>query len=138
MSPFNVGDKASLVKQIEASHITAFAELSMDSNPAHLDEVFAAKSIFRKPVAHGLYVSSFISAVIGTKLPGAGCVYMSQDLKFISPVYINDTITAEVEVIDVDRKGKLTLSTKCINQHNEVVIDGKAVVKPVPLKNSAT
>ena len=106
-----------------------FAGVSTDINPVHLDEETAKKGIFGKRVAHGILVSGLISAVLGNKLPGPGSIYMGQELKFLAPVYIGDTITAEVEIIDlVPEKHRIKLNTVCTNQDGKVVISGTALI----------
>ena len=103
--------------------------MSTDINPVHLDEEAAKKGIFGKRVAHGILVSGLISAVLGNKLPGPGSIYMGQELKFLAPVFIGDTITAEVEIIDlVPEKCRIKLNTICTNQDGKVVISGTALI----------
>lgn len=124
-----VGDVASLTKVISDRDILAFAEASGDRNPIHLDEAYAAGTQFGRRIAHGLLVAGLISAVLGTQLPGKGCVYLSQTLQFRYPVFIGDTITASVEVLRVrDDKPIVTLRTVCTNQHGQPVIEGEAVL----------
>jgi len=124
-----VGQKDSITNQICQQDVQAFAEISLDRNPIHLDDNFAKKTIFKKKIVHGLLVSSLISAVLANKLPGPGSIYLSQELKFLKPVFIDDIITAEVEVTEIDYNKKLiTLSTSCINQHNDIVISGQALI----------
>jgi 3-hydroxybutyryl-CoA dehydratase len=125
----NLGDTASLTKTISSQDIVLFAEASGDRNPIHLDDNYAATTQFGKRIAHGLLVAGLISAVLGTRLPGTGCVYLSQTLQFKSPVYIGDTITATVEVVNIrDDKPIVTLHTVCTNQHGKTVIEGEAVL----------
>ncbi|MBC8214210.1 MAG: MaoC family dehydratase [Candidatus Marinimicrobia bacterium] len=129
MKQIQIGHKERVTKQISNKDVKTFAELSLDNNPIHLDDSFAKKSIFKKKIVHGLLVSSLISAVIANKLPGPGSIYLSQELKFIKPVFIDDIITAEVEIIEINtHKRLITLSTNCINQNDETVITGKAIV----------
>lgn len=123
-----VGLVKSISKTITAEDIEKFAELSLDSNPIHLDESFAEATVFKKRIAHGAYVASFISAVIANKLPGNGSIYLKQESNFKKPVFIGDIITASVEIIDTPKPGVFVLSTRCTNQNGEVVIDGQAVV----------
>jgi len=126
----NVGMTAEIEKAFDAEVVKNFADLVSDHNPVHLNEEYASKSIFRKRIVHGLLVSGLISAVIGTKLPGEGSIYLGQSLNFIKPVYLEDKIKAKVEVIKLrDDKKIVTLKTICINQNNEEVINGEAVVK---------
>lgn len=127
----SVGDFAESTKIITEKDIIEFAEVSGDKNPAHLDEEYAQKTPFKHRIAHGMYISSFISGVLGNQLPGHGTIYMSQALTFLAPVYINDTIIARVEVVEkMDDKKRIVLKTTCTNQHSKVVIDGQAMVLP--------
>jgi phosphate acetyltransferase len=124
-----VGDGASIVRTITQDDINRFAELTGDTNPVHLDEQFAAKTRFGKPIAHGLWGLSLISALMGTKLPGPGTVWLGQTLKFSAPIYPGDTITAEVKVIG-KKEGKpiYTCETTCRNQKNETILQGEATI----------
>ncbi|WP_141228359.1 MaoC family dehydratase [Anaeromicrobium sediminis] len=125
-----IGLNDSLTKTISEDDISTFAQVSGDFNPIHLDENFASKSIFKKKIAHGMLTSSLISSVLGTKLPGANTLYLSQSLKFLAPVYINDTITATVTVIDKrEDKRLLTLETNIFKSDGTKVVSGSAIVK---------
>ncbi|MBP6062521.1 MAG: MaoC family dehydratase [Fusobacteriaceae bacterium] len=118
-----------VTKTITAEDIDKFAEISLDKNPVHLDEEYASKTIFKKRIAHGILVSGLISAVLGTKLPGEGAIYMGQELKFMAPVFIGDTITATVEIIElIAEKNRVVCSTICTNQDGKQVIVGKATL----------
>ncbi|HHR6080929.1 TPA: MaoC family dehydratase, partial [Providencia alcalifaciens] len=97
-----VGMSASYSQTITDADIKQFAGLSGDRNPVHLDEEYASKSMFKKRIAHGMISSSFFSALFGTQLPGEGCVYVSQSVKFRKPIYINDTVTATVVINSID------------------------------------
>jgi 3-hydroxybutyryl-CoA dehydratase len=124
-----VGDTASLTKTITDADIRAFAELSGDRNPLHLDDEYAATTRFGRRIAHGMLAASLISTVLGTELPGTGTVYLSQNSRFLAPVYPGDTITARVTVTNIrDDKPIVTLETICENQRGEVLIKGEAVV----------
>jgi len=127
--PYRPGQAAELTRTIEADHVAAFAAATGDTNPLHFDEAFAAQTSFGRPVVHGLLTAGLISAVLGTRLPGPGCVYLAQQLNFRRPVYVGDTVTARVEVVEV-RKDKplLRLKTTCANQHGEIVLGGEALV----------
>ena len=126
---FKIGMKAHTSKTITETEVILFAGVSTDINPVHLDEEAAKKGIFGKRVAHGILVSGLISAVLGNKLPGPGSIYMGQELKFLAPVFIGDTITAEVEIIDlVPEKCRIKLNTICTNQDGKVVISGTALI----------
>ena len=128
-----IGDSASMKRVFSAEVIDSYTELSMDSNPIHTDDTVAEKSILKKRVSHGMLVASLISAVLGTRLPGPGSIYKSQELKFRAPVFIGDTIEATVTVIDYDEDNNVcVLSTVCRNQDNVVVIDGMAELLVLP------
>ncbi|MGL5055500.1 MAG: MaoC family dehydratase [Fusobacteriaceae bacterium] len=124
-----VGMKDSVAKIITGEDIDKFADISLDRNPVHLDEEYAAKTMFKKRISHGILVSGLISAVLGTKLPGEGAIYMGQELKFMAPVYIGDEITATVEIVElVPEKNRVICSTICTNQDGKQVIVGKATL----------
>jgi len=109
--------------------VNSYAEITGDSNPAHLDEEFAKGTVFKGRIAQGILSAGLISAVIGTRLPGSGTIYLSQTLRFTAPVRLGDAITAMVEVIDIDiEKNRATLHTTCVNQDGKMVIDGEANV----------
>ena len=126
-----LGDQASFRKKITESDVYTFAEISGDNNPAHVDEEYAKNSVFKERIAHGILTAGLISAVIGMELPGPGSIYLSQELRFTAPVRFNDTIEAVVEVIEINKeKNRVTLSTRCFNQDEELVLKGKALVMP--------
>src|SRR6185295_8270309 len=115
-----VGDTAWLTRTVTDADIRAFAELSPDHNPIHLDDDYAATTRFGRRIAHGMFGASLISAVIGNDLPGTGSIYLSQTLKFLAPVFVGDTLTARVVVAKVrDDKPIVTLETTCVNQRDE-------------------
>ena len=126
-----IGKKEKVSKTISETDVYLFAGISGDFNPIHINRIEAEQSIFGKQIAHGLLAGSLLSNVIGTRLPGPGTIYLEQDLKFIRPVYIGDTLTAWAEVTEIinEQKRILKLSTWIINQRNEKVIDGYAIVK---------
>jgi 3-hydroxybutyryl-CoA dehydratase len=130
-----VGHKASFTKTIGGDDVALFAKVSGDDQPLHLDATFAAKTRFKKPIAHGMLSAGLISAAIGTKLaPEFVAVYLSQQLRFRMPVNIGDTITAELEVTAVDAEKRiLTVRTDCLNQNGEAVVKGEATVLLDPL-----
>jgi acyl dehydratase len=110
--------------------VRAFSEVSGDKNPIHLDEDYSKDTIFGKRIVHGLFVSSNISSVIANHLPGPGSIYLSQDLKFKLPVYIDDEITTRVEIINIrEDKPIVGIRTTCINQDGKTVIEGEAYVR---------
>ena len=113
-----------------ADDVKAFAELSLDRNPIHLDEAYAEQSLFGKRIVHGFFVGSLISAVFGTKLPGKGAIYLHQEMNFRKPVYHGQEITATVIVTNIRKdKSILYFDTICKNEADEIVIDGKAILK---------
>ena len=123
-----MGSSASVSKTIGESDLTLYAAVSLDTNPAHFDDDFAAQTPFGKRIAHGMLTSGLISACLGTRLPGPGTIYLSQNLKFRKPVFIGDRITATVKVVALEDKGRVRLSTVCTNQDGDVVVEGEAVV----------
>lgn len=123
-----LGDSASFTKTITETDVVLFGGISGDLNPAHFDEVSASASPFKARIAHGMLVSSLISTVLGTKLPGNGTIYLRQDSSFLKPVYFGDTITATVKVIEKTEKKRVILETVCTNQHGDTVISGQATV----------
>lgn len=126
-----VGQKASFSKTVTESDIYLFAGITGDINPAHVNEAYASKTFFKGRIAHGMLSAGFISAVLGMQLPGPGTIYMEQNLRFLSPVRPGDTITATVEVVELDRaKNMALLHTVCNNQDGKQVVDGQAKVKP--------
>ena len=127
---YNKGDTASLRKVFTEADVLAFSELSMDTNPVHLDEEYAKTSLFGTRIVHGFLYSSLISAVIATKLPGPGSVYMSQSLRFTKPVFFGDEVEAIVKVMGFDEaKGNLQLETICIKNGDIIVVTGEALIK---------
>jgi 3-hydroxybutyryl-CoA dehydratase len=124
-----VGQTATASMEITDACIREFAKLSGDSNPIHLDDSYAAKTRFKKRIAHGVFTAGLISKVAGTQLPGPGSIYLSQTMKFKAPAYIGDTVTAEIKVLNV-RKDKplVSLSTIVRNQNGDVLLEGEALV----------
>jgi|SRR5437762_11769392 len=126
---FKLGDTATITKTITDDDIRAFADLLGDNNSVHLDDEFAKKTRFGRRIAHGMLSASLISTAIGTKLPGAGAIYLSQSFRFMAPVYPGDTITARVTISQIrDDKPIITLETICSNQQDQIVVKGEAVV----------
>ena len=127
----NIGDSDRFSKTVTDSDIYLFAGVTGDFNPAHIDEAYAKGTFFKTRIAHGMLSAGFISAVIGTRLPGPGTVYMRQSLDFLAPVRIGDTVTATVEVIEkMEEKKRVRLRTTCVNQEGTRVLDGEALVSP--------
>jgi 3-hydroxybutyryl-CoA dehydratase len=127
---YEVGQSADMTKVITEEDILRFAEITGDRNPVHISEEFAAQTRFGERIAHGILTAGLISAVIGMKLPGPGCLYVSQTLVFLAPVKIGDEITARAEVVEVISGKRLKLRTLCINQREEVVLEGEAIIVP--------
>jgi 3-hydroxybutyryl-CoA dehydratase len=123
-----VGQTASFGKTVTEADILAYAAASGDTNPVHLNEEFAKTSKFKTRIAHGMLSAGFISTVIGTKLPGPGCLYVSQTLNFLAPVKIGDTVIAKAEVLEkIPEKRRLRLKTTCYCG-DAAVIEGEAWV----------
>lgn len=118
-----------MIRKVTDADIRAFAELTGDHNPIHLDDGYAATTRFGQRIAHGMFGASLISAVIGNDLPGTGSIYLGQTLKFLAPVYLGDTVTARVTVTKIrDDKPIVTLECVCENQRGETLTRGEAVV----------
>jgi 3-hydroxybutyryl-CoA dehydratase len=125
----SVGMSETLEKTISSSDVVGFAQLTGDRNPIHLSEHFAAKTSFGRRIAHGLYTASLISAVLGTRLPGPGAVYISQTLNFRAPVKIGDTVEVTVTVAElIPGRQRARLICMC-SVGGELVLDGEALVK---------
>ena len=123
-----VGMSASFSKTLTDADIVMFSGVSGDTNPVHLDEEYAKDTIFEGRISHGMLSAGFISAVLGTKLPGPGCIYISQDLKFKAPVRPGDTVTARVTVLEIIlEKRRVVMQTQC-TVGDTMVIDGQATV----------
>ena len=126
-----VGDHAEVVRRATDGDIADFIDAVGDHNPVHSDPAYAAGTVFGKPIAPGIWTAGLISAVIGTRLPGPGAIYLSQSLKFLKPVMFDDVITARVEVLETNReKNRMRLRTVCANQRGEEVLTGEALVMP--------
>lgn len=126
-----IGDSASMSKTVSETDVYLFAGITGDFNPAHIDAEYAKETFFKARIAHGMLSAGFISALLGTKLPGPGTIYVGQELKFLAPVMIGDTVTAKVEVVEINReKNRVTLRTTCENQDKKLVLDGKALMMP--------
>jgi 3-hydroxybutyryl-CoA dehydratase len=126
---FTIGAKASLSREITEADIQRMAEITGDYNPIHINEEFAKRTRFKGRIVHGVFSAGLISAVLGTKLPGPGAVYLKQTLDFLYPVRAGDILTAEVEVTSwqADRR-IIELKTHCRNQNGKMVVNGEAVL----------
>jgi 3-hydroxybutyryl-CoA dehydratase len=128
LEDLSVGDSAERSFTVAGSDIDAFAAVSHDRNPVHLDEAYAATTAFKGRIAHGMLSAAYISAVLGEQMPGPGSVYVSQSIRFKRPVRIGDTVVVKVAVTEiVERTGKVTLSTTC-QVNGKTVADGEAEV----------
>jgi 3-hydroxybutyryl-CoA dehydratase len=132
-----VGDAAALSLVASAETVDHYARLTGDFNPVHVDEDYAARSFFKKRVAHGLIAAGLIGTVMGTRLPGPGTIYLRQELDFKSPVFLGETITAKVEVLEkFDRQEKIKLRTWVEKHDGRLVIAGSALVLFRPANQS--
>jgi len=128
LETLQVGASASLAKTVTDADVVLFAGVSLDTNPVHLDADYAAGSRFGERIAHGMLSAGLISAVIGTRLPGPGAIYLGQQLRFLAPVRVGDTVRATATVKEVNReKRRVTLTTTC-TVGDTTVIDGEALV----------
>ena len=135
--PVAAGDRVSFTKTVTEEDIVDFARVTGDEQPLHLDPEFGKRTRFGKRIAHGMLSAGYISAALGTKLaPGWVVVYLQQQLRFRLPVAIGDTITANVEVKEIDGEKRIaTLQTDCVNQEGAVVVQGEAKVMLDPVKD---
>jgi 3-hydroxybutyryl-CoA dehydratase len=126
-SSFTIGEEATLTKIVNEDDIKAFARISGDHNPVHMNEGYAKGTMFGGRIAHGMLVASLISGVLGTMLPGPGAIYLSQQLRFLAPVRPGDEVTARAKVTGWDpERGRVTLSTEVANKKGITVIAGEA------------
>ena len=123
-----IGETASISKMISEADIVNFAGIIGDFNPVHVNPEYAKTTMFGERIAHGMLTASFISTLVGCCIPGKNALYLSQEVKFVKPVKIGDTITAVAEVVEkIDAKRRVIMTTTITNQRGEVVISGKAV-----------
>jgi len=127
---YETGQYAEMSKVVTGKDIDLFAEITGDENPLHISDEYASQTRFGERIAHGMLAAGLISAVLGVKLPGPGCIYLSQTLQFLAPVKIGDEITARVELVEVISERRLRLKTQCFNQRSELILDGEAVIVP--------
>ncbi len=126
-----LNDTAFQVKTITERDVELFGEISNDLNPAHFDEEYASSTMFKHRISHGMLVGSLFSKVFGMDLPGEGSIYLSQSLSFRKPVYLNDTIKAEVTVKEIIKeKNRVWFDCVAYNQNDEIVILGEALIMP--------
>ena len=128
LEDLSVGMSASYAKTVTETDIVLFAGISGDINPVHLNHEFAAETMFEGRIAHGMLTASFISTVLGTKLPGPGCIYLRQDLRFLAPVRANDTVQARITITEIDPdKQRVAVKTVCAIGDTKVV-EGEALL----------
>lgn len=128
LEDLSVGQTASFAKTVTEADIVLFAGVSGDTNPVHLNQVYAESTQFKGRIAHGMLSAGFISAVLGTKLPGPGAIYMSQSLKFKAPVKIGDTVEAIVTVKEIIAEKKRVILETLAKVGETVVIEGEAMI----------
>lgn len=126
LEEIEIGMEVSYSQTVTDADVKAYSGLSGDKNPIHMDEEYAENSRYKKRIAHGMISASYFSSLFGTKIPGEGCVYVSQSLNFKRPVYLNDTVTATVIVKEIDLKKKRVFFNTICKVKNKVVIDGCA------------
>jgi 3-hydroxybutyryl-CoA dehydratase len=132
-----IGDSDRFSKTVTESDLDHFARATGDFNPVHFDQAYAEKTSFKGRIAHGVLSIGFISAVFGNLFPGPGTIYLSQEVSFLAPVRIGDTITAEVEVLEIiPEKNRVKFKTTCTNQSGQEVVRGSAWVMPPKKKNA--
>jgi len=126
-----VGDAAEFAKTVTETDIYLYAGITGDFNPAHVNEAYAKNTFFKTRIAHGMLTAGFISAIIANQLPGPGTIYLKQELSFLAPVRIGDTVTARVEVVELNvEKNRVRLKTSCTNQDSVTVLEGIGLVSP--------
>ena len=128
LNDIEVGMYATYSQTITDADVKAYAGMSGDHNPVHVSEEYAKSSRFKKRIVHGMISSSFFSALFGTKLPGEGCVYVAQSLKFLRPVYIDDTVLAKVTVTSIDESKKRVFFRTTCEVKGKLAIDGEAEI----------
>ena len=131
LDEIELGASASFSKTITEADVVLFAGLTGDFNPIHIDDTYAATTRFKKRLVHGMLVAGLVSTVLGTRLPGPGAIYVDQTLRFLAPVFIGDTLTARVEVVErITERNRVRLGTRCTNQQGVVVLEGEATLSP--------
>ncbi|ERJ10875.1 MaoC family dehydratase [Haloplasma contractile] len=137
LSELSLGEQASFTKTVTETDVVMFGGITGDLNPAHFNEEYAKETMFKTRIVHGCLCSSLFSTVLGVQLPGPGTIFVSQEVKYVKPVYFGDTITATVTVSDIlEEKNRVICDLEATNQKGKTIIVGKAVVMP-PRKNVA-
>ena len=128
---FSVGEKKSYERVITQEEVNQFAKLTGDFNQAHYDEDYCAKTIFKKPIVHGMLVGSLFSKVFGLEFPGGGMIYCSQSLKFLKPIYPDTKMNVVITVKEIIlEKNRVIFTTEIFNEHNECALTGEAMLMP--------
>ncbi|MDQ7985412.1 MaoC family dehydratase [Pseudomonas sp. G34] len=123
-----VGQTASYSKTVEERDILLFAAVSGDHNPVHLDAEYAATTMFKERIAHGMFSGALISAAVACTLPGPGTIYVGQQMSFQKPVKLGDTLTVRLEILEKLPKFRVRIATRVFNQHDDLVVDGEAEI----------
>lgn len=130
LGEFTIGQSAALTRTLTEADVMAFAEVTGDFNPVHMDADAAAASSFGERIVHGMLTASLLSALLASKLPGPGAIYLSQTLRFLRPVKIGDTVSAHVSITSIDAETRrITLATSVRNERGKSVVDGEAIVQ---------
>ena len=136
LAELNIGERAQFTKTLSESDICLYAGITGDFNPAHTNEEYARKTIFKTRIVHGMLTAGFISTVMANHLPGPGTIYISQRVNFLAPVRIGDTVTAVAEVAELyPDENRVRMKTYCLNQDGTKVLDGEAIVSPPRASN---
>ena len=125
-----VGDKGAFTKTISEQDVFAFADISGDFNPLHIDEEYAKRSVFGRRIAHGILTAGIISTVLGAEIPGLGTIFVELHIKFLKPVFLGDTVTATATVMEIVNPKRVRMMVACLNQQGEDVAVGNALVVP--------
>ena len=132
-----VGDKATMSILVDSTMVKSFADLTGDSNPIHLDEEFAKKTVFRRRVVHGAFQNSLISAILASQMPGPGSIYCSQESNFTAALFVGEKVIVEVEVVEKLLATKqVKIKTICKKETGEITLDGHAVVFPARTRSA--
>ena len=123
-----LGESASISKMISEADIVNFAGIIGDFNPVHVNPEYAKTTMFGERIAHGMLTASFISTLVGCCLPGVNALYLSQEVKFVRPVKIGDTLTVRLEILEKMPKFRVRIATRVFNQRDEIVVDGEAEI----------
>lgn len=123
-----VGQKATFSKLVTELDIMMFASMSGDRNPVHLDAEFAARTAFKERIAHGMFSGALISAAVACELPGPGTIYLSQQMEFKLAVKLGDELTVQLEILEKLPKFRVRIGTRVVNQRDEIVVDGEALI----------